>query len=71
MKLSRKFFISIIVLVFAISISACSNGLSKHKYRAKRNQSTINPVSTKDTPVRKKYIIKQKNKKILGQQDPL
>ncbi|NOY51202.1 MAG: hypothetical protein GXO88_11670 [Chlorobi bacterium] len=71
MKLSKKFFIPIVVLLIAFAMSSCSKGLSTHNYNARRNQSSVDPVSTKTTPVRKKYIIKNKRRNILGQKKPI
>jgi uncharacterized lipoprotein YehR (DUF1307 family) len=71
MKLSKKFFIPIIVLVIAFAMLSCSKNTVSHNYNARRNTSSIDPVSTKTTPVRKKYIIKNKRRKILGQKKPI
>lgn len=71
MKLSLKVFIPIIVLVLAFAATSCSKSTASHNYNARRSQSTINPVSTKKTPVRKKYIIKNKRRNILGQKKPI
>jgi hypothetical protein len=61
--------------VFSISVvilSSCSKKGMTHKFNAKRTQqSNYTAVSSKSEPIGKKFILKGKHKRILGQKKPL
>lgn len=72
MKRFYKVFLTIFILSISVTFFSCSKSSAGHKYNARRgNQSTISPVSSKSTPVRKKYVIKNKRRNILGQKKPI
>ena len=67
MKVLYKVLIAVLIVSFTASFSACS----KKSYAGKSKKGTaagIDPVSKKSEPVRKNYIIPNKQKKILGTQ---
>jgi uncharacterized lipoprotein YehR (DUF1307 family) len=68
----NKVFVLVIVLVTAASFTGCSKKTYSHNYHAKSRgtAATIDPISSKDEPVRKNYIVPKKSKKILGQEKP-
>jgi len=67
-----KTFVKIIFLVLTISFSlgntSCSKKSSGFNYSSepKRGASSYDPVATKHQPIRKKYIVNNKRKTILG-----
>ena len=71
MKGLNKVFLFVVVLIFSIALYSCSGSSNTHKYNAKRGQTTIDPVSSKGSPVGKKFILKSKRKPILGQKKPI
>ncbi len=73
MKGFYKVFVAIFILSISLTFFSCSQKSSaSFNYNARRNnQSTIDPVSRKTTPVRKKFIIKNKRRHILGQKKPI
>jgi len=68
----NKGFVLAIVLITAVSFTGCSKKTYSHNFHAKSRAtaSSIDPVTPKDEPVRKKYIVPRKDKKILGQEKP-
>jgi hypothetical protein len=68
----NKILILVIILVTAVSFSNCSKKTYSHNYQARSmgSSSAIKPVTQKKEPVRKKYIVPRKDKKILGQEKP-
>ncbi len=67
--------ILMIVFIFSISITffSCSQkSTASYNYNVgKKSQTTIDPVSTKSQPVRKKFVIHNKKRNILGHKKPL
>lgn len=72
MGILKKILFFIVVLTVTVAISSCAKNNYSHNYRAKSmgTAPTIDPLSKKTTPVRKKYVISSKQKKILGQEKP-
>jgi uncharacterized lipoprotein YehR (DUF1307 family) len=68
----NKAFLLITVFVFAIAFASCSKKTYTHTYKAKSraSSSAIDPITPKNEPVRKNYIVPKKRKKILGLEKP-
>jgi uncharacterized lipoprotein YehR (DUF1307 family) len=58
-----------ILIIAVFSLTSCAKKTYSHKYKnsASNNQTRVSPVSRKATPISKNYVIKNKNKTILGQ----
>jgi len=65
MKILYKILIAVLIVSFTATFSSCSKNSYAHKSK-RRNSSTIDPVTQKQEPVRKHYIVPNKKKKILG-----
>ena len=67
MKVLYKVLVAVLIVTFAASFSSCSK--KSYASKSKKNSaSSIDPVTSKNEPVRKNYIIPGKKKKILGTQ---
>ena len=66
MKVLYKVLVAVLIVTFAASFSSCSK--KTYGSKSKNSASSIDPVTTKNEPVRKNYIIPGKKKKILGTQ---
>ncbi|MEJ2594939.1 MAG: hypothetical protein P8100_07395 [bacterium] len=65
MKVLYKILAAFLIVAFTVSFSSCSKKGYAHKSK-RHSSSTIDPVTQKNEPVRKKYIVPDKKKKILG-----
>ena len=69
MKINLKIIGLFTSLIIVFSITSCAKNSYSHKYKGKANynQARVSPVTKKTTPVSKNFVIKSKNKTILGQ----
>lgn len=65
MKVLYKILAAFLIVAFTASFSSCSKKGYAHKSK-RHSSATIDPVTQKNEPVRKKYIVPDKKKKILG-----
>ncbi len=72
MKPLIKLLIIFLTISFSISSTSCSKKNHGYKYSngPKYGASSYDPVARKDHPVRKKYIINNKRRNILGHEKP-
>ena len=72
-----KALVKIVILILTISFSLANTSCSKknhgfnYKSDPKRGASSYDPAATKHNPVRKKYIVNNKRKTILGHEKPI
>lgn len=73
MKTLVKIIILVLSISFSLSNSSCSKKSHGFNYSSdpKRGASSYDPVATKHNPIRKKYIVNNKRKTILGHEKPL
>ena len=73
MKALVKIIILVLTISFSLSNTSCSKKNHGYKYSAepKHGASSYDPAATKHKPVRKKFIINNKRKTILGHEKPL
>ncbi len=62
-KLIKLFTLAFAVIIITVAFSSCSKGSFGGK---KYDTSSISPVAPKYAPVRKKYIVNNKRRPILG-----
>gem|GEM_PF-3334249 len=68
--LQKIIYVLFIVLISA-SFSACSQNTYAHKHNTRHaSTSRIDPVSRKQEPLMKRFIVPVKRRKILGQEKP-
>jgi hypothetical protein len=60
------FFIFVLFSVSMLGFSSCSGSKNAHRQQGP----SFSPVTSKDSPVPKKYIIRNKRNKILGNERP-
>lgn len=68
-----KAFVKILIIVLAVSFSLANTSCAKKSHAFRSNSGTTSsydPVATKHQPVRKKYIVNNKRKTILGHETP-
>jgi hypothetical protein len=65
-KFNPLFFIFIIFSIVLLGTSSCSGSKKTHRQQGQ----SFSPVTTKDSPVPKKYIIRNKKNRILGNERP-
>jgi len=72
MKTFLKIVAAVLIISSTVTFTSCSKSTYGHKYHAKSrgSSSTIDPLSRKSQPVRKKYIINNKRRRILGNETP-
>lgn len=72
MGIFKKAIFIIVVVFLSASFSSCSKNNFSHNYKAKSKgtSASIDPISRKSEPVRSKYIVPSKKKRILGQDKP-
>jgi hypothetical protein len=73
MNTVKKIAFAAIAVLFLTTVFSCSQknyGYAHNKSKQQVSASTVNPVTTKNNPVEKKYILPNKKKRILGQQKP-
>jgi uncharacterized lipoprotein YehR (DUF1307 family) len=73
MKALVKITLILLTISFSLSSSSCSKKNHGFKYSSdvKRSGTSYDPVATKHQPIRKKYIVNNKRKTILGHEKPL
>ena len=71
MKIYIRLFAIALFISFSVSAMSCAKDNYKHNYKSKRHpaSSSAMSVQSKKQPVRKNYIIPDKKKKILGQEN--
>jgi len=72
MKTFLKIVAAVLIVSSTVTFTSCSKSSYSHQFHAKsRGSSTsIDPLSRKSQPVRKKYIINNKRRRILGNETP-
>jgi hypothetical protein len=72
MKTFLKIVAAVLIISSTVTFTSCSKSTYGHNYHAKSrgSSSTIDPLSRKSQPVRKKYIINNKRRRILGNETP-
>lgn len=73
MKVPIKLIILVLTISFSLANTSCSKKNHGFNYKSdpKRGASSYDPVATKHNPVRKKYIVNNKRKTILGHEKPI
>ena len=73
MKALVKILFLILTISFILTGTSCSKKSHGFNYKSdpKRGASSYDPAATKHAPIRKKYIINNKRKIILGHEKPL
>ncbi len=72
MKTTIKIVILFLIISFSFSVTSCSKKSHGFSYRSdpKHGASSYDPVARKHQPVRKKYIVNNNRKPILGHVKP-
>ena len=72
MKMFLKIFAAVLIVSSTVTFTSCSKSTYGNKSygKSRGSSSTINPVSRKSQPVRKKYIINNHRRRILGNEKP-
>lgn len=73
MKAIVKIVLLILTISFSLSNISCSKKSHGFNYKSdpKRGASSYDPAATKHEPVRKKYVVSNKRKTILGHEKPI
>ena len=73
MKALVKIHHLILTISFSLTNTSCSKKNHGFNYKSdpKRGASSYDPAATKHNPVRKKYIVNNKRKTILGHEKPI
>jgi len=72
MKALVKIALLLLTISFSLSSTSCSKKNHGFKYSSdpKHGATSYDPVATKHQPIRKKYIVNNKRKAILGHEKP-
>jgi len=72
MKTLFKIIVAVLIISSSVTFTSCSKSTygSKSYAKSRGSSASIDPISRKTEPVRKKYVINNKRKNILGNETP-